>query len=570
MRLGLRAPALAAAVEAALDQWLAEDGSARLFQRDAALWTSSDEARWLGWLDPSESAAGLPQWLDLARDARAEGFTHALVLGMGGSSLFPLVLARMFGAQAGWPILRVLDSTDPTEVLAAERSVDLASCLVLVASKSGSTLEPTLFMERLLGSVARAVGESEAPRRFVAITDPGSQLEAFARERGFRAVVPGLPSIGGRFSALSPFGLLPGAVSGAPVSDILDSAREMAQACRPSAADIRANPGVMLGCALGSLALKGHDKLTLVPSRGLVAIGAWIEQLVAESTGKRGQGIVPIDGERLAAPSAYGRDRVFVGMTLSGEEDAATTLALDALEEAGHPVLRLEAARPADLGALAYQWELATAVAGSVLGLHPFDQPDVEAAKVAARELMLAFESSGEVPREPVLVTDGPLRVEADERNARALGTTPSVEAALGAHLARLTPGDYFAILAFVPETPGSVAALQRMRHAVREAWRVATSVGFGPRFLHSTGQLHAGGASSGVFLQITCDDPEDCSIPGRSHGFSMVKAAQAGGNLRVLGARGRRALRVHVTGSLNDGLAALAALVEGRAKDVG
>ena len=534
---GIRDRRLAAAVHDAAARWDAEDGTRRLFARDASLWTSGDEACWLGWLDPAESGAGLDDWTRLADEAR-DGFSDVLVLGMGGSSLWPLVIARTFGRTKGRPALRVLDSTDPAEVLAAERSVDLARTLVLVASKSGSTLEPVLFMERLLASVSDVVGSAEAARRFIAITDPGSNLEREATKRGFRAIVPGIPGIGGRFSALSAFGMLPAALCGAPAAGILASARRMASACRAEPA--ASNPGALLGCTLGALAREGRDKITVVASQGIAAIGGWIEQLVAESTGKRGMGLIPVDGEVLGAPGVYGEDRVFVAMILASDADAERDRRLEALALAGHPVLHIDVPDAADLGAVAYQWEVATAVAGSILRLHPFDQPDVEAAKIASRALMDAWERTGRLP-------DDAKEARRDPVDMRA-------------HLARIMPGDYFAVLAFTPETERIVAALQRLRHAVRDSRRVATCLGFGPRFLHSTGQLHKGGPATGIFLQITCDDAEACAVPGRPYGFSVVKAAQAAGDRQVLEGRGRRILHVHVGRDVEAGIERLAA----------
>lgn len=543
MLAGVRDPDLAAAVDSAAARWDAESGTPRLFARDASLWTGGDEARWLGWLDPAEAGAGLDDWMRLADGLRGE-VADVLVLGMGGSSLWPLVIARTFARTEGRPALRILDSTDPAEVLAAERAVDLARTLVVVASKSGSTLEPALFLDRLFASVSDVTGPVEAGSRFVAITDPGSGLERTARQRGFRAIVPGMPSIGGRFSALSAFGMLPAALCGAPVAGILASARTMASRCRDLPA--RENPGVLLGCALAALARRRRDKVTIVASPGIGALGAWIEQLVAESTGKRGMGLVPVDGETLGPPEAYGSDRVFVAMILASDADVARDRRLEALATAGHPVLRIDVREATDLGGLAYQWEIATAVAGAILGLHPFDQPDVEAAKIASRALMEEWERSGRLPEDPAASGQSPL----SDR--------------LRAHLGRIVPDDYLAVLAFTPETERIVAALQLLRHAVRDARRVATCLGFGPRFLHSTGQLHKGGPATGVFLQITCDDAEPCSVPGRPYGFSIVKAAQAAGDRQVLEERGRRILHVHVTGDVATGVERLAADVVG------
>jgi transaldolase/glucose-6-phosphate isomerase len=411
------------------------------------------------------------------------------------------------------------------------------------------------------------VGAAEAPRRFVAITDPGSALESEARERGFRHVVHGRKDVGGRFSALSAFGLFPATLAGLDADLLLGRARAMRDACR--GADALANPGVSLGLALATHARSGRDKLTLAASPPVAAMGAWIEQLVAESTGKKGIGVLPFDGERLGGPALYGDDRVFAQLRLADggdggdggdraaddADDADGALgALAALERAGHPVLRMELRDREDVAAEFVRWEVATAVAGAVLGIDPFDQPDVEASKIAARDLMMRYEETGRLDDTEVIARDGALRL-----HGPCCGAFDDV---LAAHLAQIRPGDYFAILAYVEQSARNEAPLQELRHAVRDARRCATSLGFGPRFLHSTGQAFAGGPPSGVFLMVTCDDERDVPLAGRRGTFGIVKAAQAGGNLRVLEERGRRVLRVHVEGPMAEGLAQLARAV--------
>jgi len=557
---------LADALAAQLTAWDAEDRTRRLWARDAALWTGSDEGRWLGWLDaPERGLAGVDALLRLQEDVRRESPSHVLLLGMGGSSLCPEVLASTFGRSAGFPELVVLDSTDPAQVRGAEERVDLARTIVVVASKSGGTLEPNILMAYFLERVRGAVGAPAAAARFIAVTDPGSSLERQARELGFRAVHHGEPSIGGRFSALSAFGLVPAALAGLDLRRLLAAAQGMAGACAPGR-PARDNPGVVLGAALALAAREGRDKLTLVASPGIDALGAWIEQLVAESTGKRGQGIIPVDRERLGPPAAYGADRLLAYLRLDEASEPAQDAALDALERAGQPVLRLHVPTRYDVGAEFFRWELATAVAGSILGLHPFDQPDVEASKVATRALTGEYEAAGRLPEETPLLAAGGIRLFAAPAYERVLaaaaGPARTPAAYLRAHLGHLRRGDYVALLAYVAMTPLHEELLQRTRHRLRDARQVATCLGFGPRFLHSTGQAYKGGPDSGVFLQVTCDDAHDLPVPGQRYTFGVVKAAQARGDLAVLAERGRRCLRVHVGKDVEAGLTALDDLV--------
>jgi transaldolase/glucose-6-phosphate isomerase len=540
-----RAPAwLAAHVDATLAEWRAADKVRRLWAKDATVFTGKDEGRWLGWLDVvEESRRHLGELTSFAAEVKAAGFTHALLIGMGGSSLAPEVLERTLAGAAGFPKLHVLDSTDPAQIAAFERRIDMARTLFIVSSKSGTTLEPNILKDYFFERAGRD-GTS-----FVAVTDPGSRLEEAARRDGFRRVFAGVPSVGGRYSALSNFGLVPAAVAGIDVAALLDRAAAMAEACGP-AVDPAENPGVRLGAFLGTLARHGRDKLTIAASPGIAAFGAWLEQLIAESTGKEGKGIIPIDLEPLGPPESYGRDRAFVYLRLERAPDAAQDAALDAIERAGHPLVRISLPDPPALGAEFFRFEVATATAGAVLGINPFDQPDVEAAKIEARKLMEEVERTGALPAER------PLRID-----------DPAAEEKLGALLAQAKAGDYVALLAYIEMTPEHAAALTAIRRAIRDRLRVATSVGFGPRFLHSTGQAYKGGPASGVFLQITADDAADLAVPGKGYTFGVVKAAQARGDLEVLVRRGRRALRVHLGRDVGAGLAALRRIVE---KDVG
>jgi len=556
--------ASAASLAAALEDWRRGGKVRRLWRRDASLWTGADESRWLGWLDVAEDRlAHLASLAAFAHEVEREGFAHVVLLGMGGSSLAPEVLGQSIGAAAGHPRLHVVDSTDPAEIRAVEAAIDLERTLFIVASKSGTTLEPLLFKQYFFARAAARLGREEAGRRFIAITDPGSPLQAEAERERFRQVFHGLPSIGGRYSALSNFGLVPAAAIGIDVARLLETAEAMALACHASVPPAD-NPGVRLGLLLGTLALAGRDKVTIVASPGIAGFGAWLEQLIAESTGKNGRGLIPVDGEPLGPPAVYGEDRVFVHLRLDGGADAQEEAAVQRLAASGQPVVRLAVADPYHLGQEFFRWEMAVAVAGSVLGINPFDQPDVEASKVKTRELMAAFEASGTLPPErPFFEADG-IRLFAAPAQQEALAAAGdhSLAAYLRAHLAQLGRGDYAALLAYVARDRAHSTRLERIRQSIRDAKRVATCLGFGPRFLHSTGQIYKGGPNTGLFIHITCDDAEDLPVPGRRYGFGIVKAAQARGDFAVLAERGRRTLRVHLGGDVATGLARLESAV--------
>jgi transaldolase/glucose-6-phosphate isomerase len=554
-----------AEVSATIADWGTSGKVRRLWATDSSLWTGSREGEWLGWLGIVEDQlAHSERFTAIVRDAKDAGFTHALLLGMGGSSLFPELLSLTFGKQAGFPELHVLDSTDPAQVKAAEDKVDLARTLFIVSSKSGTTLEPNIFEQYFFERVSEVVGAEEAPKRFMAITDPGSKLEQIADERGFRHVAHGVESIGGRYSALSDFGMVPGAVAGVDVHELLERAETMAQACA-SCVPAADSPGLTLGATIGICARSGRDKLTLVTSPAIRDLGAWLEQLLAESTGKQGRGVIPIDREPLGVPDAYGADRLFVYVRLGSAPDPGQDRAVEAIERAGHPVVRIELADLYDLGGEVFRWEFATAVAGALLGINPFDQPDVEAAKVATRELTKEYEQTGALPEETPIASGDRLKLFADDRNASELGTgavDDSVQDLLRAHLARIGESDYVGLLAFVEMTPEHERVLTEVRRAIRDRTGAATCLGFGPRFLHSTGQAYKGGPDTGVFVQITCDDASDLQVPGQKYSFGVVKAAQARGDFRVLAERGRRALRIHVGEDVGAGLAAIRSAV--------
>lgn len=547
---------LSESVERLAQGWTAEGNSRRFWDGDESLWTSSGEADWLGWLGVSADSSRLRR---LAEEVQGR-YSHALLLGMGGSSLCPEVLRLCFGVQDGFPDFAILDSTDPGQIAACEAAVDLESTLFLSASKSGSTLETALLTQHFLDRLTEVVGPARAASQFVAITDPGSGLEAKARELGFGRVFHGLPSIGGRYSALSHFGMVPAAVMGLDADRLLGGAQAMRAACGPGASP-EENPGVRLGLVLGAAALAGRDKLTFVMSSGVSSLGAWIEQLVAESTGKSGKGIVPVEGETLGEPSSYASDRIFVSVALDSDVDLAAEHTLGVLAKLGHPVIRIGIRQLEDLGQEFFRWEVATAVAGAVLGINPFDQPDVESAKVAARALTSTYEAEGSLPAAEPFLEESGIRLFAAPDHARSLLRSSGgsgMASVLRAHVGCAGEGDYIALLAYLNRDAGARAALGRIRDAIRPASGVATCVGFGPRFLHSTGQLHKGGADNGVFLQIGCDPGRDIPVSGRGLSFGVVEAAQALGDFSVLTGLGRRALRIHVAARQDDALARL------------
>jgi transaldolase / glucose-6-phosphate isomerase len=559
-------PEIETEVRETIDDWQSGAKVKRLWAGDSALWTGADESEWLGWLHVAEDQLAHSERLDhIARDVAGAGFEHVLLLGMGGSSLCPELLSLTFPRGEGHPQLRILDSTDPAQVSAREREVDLARTVFIVSSKSGTTLEPDIFERYFFERMRDAIGAEEAPKRFIAITDPGSKLEQLAEEQGFRHVAHGLASIGGRYSALSDFGMVPGAVMGVDVQALLDRAERMAHSCA-SCVPARDNPGLVLGSIIGVCARRGRDKLTLVASPAIADLGAWLEQLLAESTGKDGRGVIPIDREPLGSPEVYGDDRLFVYVRLRSSPDEAQDAAVGALEHAGHPVVRIETGDLYDIGGELFRWEFATAVAGSVIGINPFDQPDVEASKVVTRALTDGYEQHGKLADEKPIATFGGVSLYADERNASELSSAAredTLEGMLKAHLGRIGRSDYAALLAYIEMTPGHEQALAEIRETIRDRTRAATCVGFGPRYLHSTGQAYKGGPNSGVFLQITCDDARDLPVPGRRYTFGVVKAAQARGDFQVLAERGRRALRIHVGEDADAGLATIREAVE-------
>jgi transaldolase/glucose-6-phosphate isomerase len=556
---------LASSVQGTLADWKKNDKVKKLWAGDASLWTNQDEGKWIGWLTeadkPISTEARYSDYKKLAEDIAKAGFTHALLLGMGGSSLCVEVFEKTYGKIDGHPQMHVLDSTDPAQIRTVEKSIDIAKTVFIVASKSGSTLEPNIFKEYFYDLVSKAVGAGEAGKRFIAITDPGSHMQTVAEKDGFRAIFFGLPSIGGRYSALSNFGKVPASIQGVDMDKFIGNVNEMVKAC---GADVPAdqNPGAILGAILGTLQKTGRDKVTLFASAGISDLGAWLEQLIAESTGKLGKGLIPVDLETIGAPEVYGTDRIFAYVRLEGSNDAKLDAAVGALEKAGHPVVHIAVGDKYELGEEFYRWEIATAVAGSVIGINPFNQPDVEASKIETRKLTDQYEKEGKLPAEAPFFEEKGIKLFSDPKNTEALkaaaGANPTLVSYIKAHLSRIKPNDYFATLAYIERNDAHIKALQVPRLAVRDKRKVATCLGFGPRFLHSTGQAYKGGPNSGVFLQITCDDANDLQVPGHTYTFGIVKAAQARGDFQVLADRGRRALRVHLSADVDAGLQTL------------
>ncbi|HEX3550857.1 MAG TPA: bifunctional transaldolase/phosoglucose isomerase [Candidatus Elarobacter sp.] len=557
---------LNAAIDAALDHLTQSDFLHKLWAHDPSPW-SSDAAHVeiikhaLGWVEIAQQTHAQSGELRDFANACAKRFEHVVVLGMGGSSLAPDILRATFGRTAGFPELHVLDSTDPQQIKALDDRLDIAKSLFIVASKSGTTTEPDAFFRYFFQRVVQTVGASNAAEHFVAITDPGTQLEKEAKDDKFLRVFTNDPNIGGRYSALSYFGMVPAALAGYDVAAILDRAINAMHANAATVSGYDA-PGLRFGAAIGALAKHGRDKLTIVTHPSIGAFGAWAEQLIAESTGKSGTGIVPVDGEPLGAPSAYGEDRVFVyvGAGLAGDDETLGRLA--ALETAGHPVIRLAMNDTLDVGEQFYTWEIATAAAGAVLGIDAFDQPNVQESKDNTKRLLAEFAAEARFSEpQPAVRGDDALVFPLAGSRGVALGS--DLQSAVAAVVEQIAAGDYVAFNAYVPMEADEQAALQRLRTIVRDAKHVATTVGFGPRFLHSTGQLHKGGSNEGVFFQITYDAPYDVPIPGMQAGFRTLQRAQALGDFESLDKRTRRGVRVHFPGDPRAGLAALANALE-------
>lgn len=550
-------------VDQALAEIRDEQVIARIWQRDHTVWKPepAEIANRLGWLQSPEAMADSAQRLcPFADTVRAEGYTRALLLGMGGSSLSPEVFRKAFGITEGYLDLAVLDSTVPGAVWAQTERLDPKRTIVIVSTKSGTTVETLSLFKFFYNWMADAVGREEAGKHFIAITDPGSPLVDIGTRYRFRVGFLNAPAIGGRYAAISSVGLVPAALIGMDLGQLLARAQAMARRCKPSNSMKEAeNPGALLGAIVGELAKTGRDKITFVISSQVASFGDWLEQLIAESTGKEGKGILPVIGEDIEAPGEYGEDRLFVQLCLEGDTTADAAVA--ALEQAGHPIVRILLRDPYDLGGQLFLWEMAVVVAGHRLGINPFDQPDVEAAKILARQAVDEYKKKGSLPIEtPFLSKDG------IEVYGEMLADTPAE--ALKAFVAQAKPGSYVALQAFLEPTPEIDGALQALRMGLSRRLRLATTRGYGPRFLHSTGQLHKGDAGRGLFIQFTCDDARDASIPDEAGSaassitFGILKAAQALGDRRALATAGRRVMHLHLGKDAVKGLRRLHAAI--------
>ena len=502
------------------------DVAERIWRGDHTVWKPdpTEITNRLGWLTISDEMRESVSDLELfARQIKDEGYRHLVLLGMGGSSLGPEMLRQTFGSASGYPELIVLDSTIPGRIQTVSDAINPSRTLFLVSSKSGSTIEPNMFYWYFRNLVEEAVGAGSAGRNFIAVTDEGSPLETLGHAEGFRRVFLNPPEIGGRYSLLSYFGLVPAAMIGMDVGKMLDRADDMRTATAPGV-PTRQHAAAWLGAIMGSLAREGRDKLTLVTSPSISSFGLWAEQLLAESTGKEGKGIIPVSGEPLESPECYGDDRLFLYLRLEGDDNASVDNAVGALQHSGQPVVGLGLGEKYDLFSEAYCWEFATAIAGSVLGIHPFDQPNVQSAKDMTDNVLAEYRASGKLP---------------------AMENYSSMDGLL----AQVSPGDYLAIMAYVEETPELNEALEVFRRAIMKQYRIATTVGYGPRFLHSTGQLHKGGPAKALLLQITADHDHDLAIPGQDFSFGELADAQALGDFEALKSSGLRTARAHVSG---------------------
>lgn len=549
------------AIENAIKKLESINAIKRLWAKDATLW-KTEEAHTkiinnsLGWTTVARlMKERVGELNDFANEIKNAGFSHIMLLGMGGSSLCPEVFRRTFGRQEGFPELLVLDTTDPDTIADFESRIDLSKTLFIVASKSGSTIEPLSFYKYFFNRV-QSVKEN-AGENFVAITDPNTLMQKMATEDGFRRIFINPSDIGGRYSALSYFGMLPAALVGLNVDELLSRALKMMEVCSSE----NENFGLTLGAVMGACALEGRDKLTLVADEKIASLGLWIEQLVAESTGKEGKGIVPIAGEDLADASSYGDDRVFVCIHI-GAADVYANERLTALAEKGFPVVRHTLQDEYDLCAEFFLWEIATAIAGALLEINPFDQPNVQESKDFTVAILNEFKQNDALPEQEATITEGDFALygwTTNLPNAEAM----SLNLCLKTFLQQIKSDDYVALLAYIQETDEHDQLLHSIRLKLREKFNVATTTGYGPRFLHSTGQLHKGGADNGVFIQLTDDDAKDLSIPNEPYGFSILKQAQALGDFGSLEKRNRRAVRFHLGKDTSAGLKRLLTILD-------
>lgn len=555
-------------VDASMKDWTDNNKVQRLWGRDPWLWTGKNEAFWLDWLKVAEVDQDYIDELKRVFEGSTGNYTkHIVLMGMGGSSLASDMLRNTFGEIENHPDLIILDSTDPDQIRQIQAQIDYKTTKFLLSSKSGSTLETNLFKDYFFTKASKSLGSDDAAaNNFFAVTDPGSSLQTLAEKDGFHNIFYGLAGIGGRYSALSNFHMVPSSAMGINTDNFLDLTMMMVDACGATQAP-KDNPGVHLGILLGSACVNGRDKVTLIASPGIHSIGGWLEQLLAESTGKEGKGIIPIDGEALLDPEHYGNDRVFAYLRLATAPDTTQDAAVEELKKAGHPIVQIDVPDIYNVGQEFFRWEIATAVAGSIIGIDAFNQPDVEASKIVTKQMTDQYEKTGSFPPETPMLESAGIALFTDPKNAAELQTLAGDGAGLTdilkAHLNRLEKGDYFAILGYINRlNPVHDTTMQGIRTTVQTKFNVATCLGYGPRFLHSTGQAYKGGPDTGVFLQITCDDANDLQVPGHKYTFGIVKAAQARGDFSVLADRNRRALRVHLGKDTEAGMKQLEAIV--------
>jgi len=541
-----------------LNAWQKENKVQRLWAHDATLWTDTDESKWMGWLNVTSEKSEVPHIEALANEIKAAGFTDIVLMGMGGSSLCPAMMAKTFGKISDFPRLHILDSTDPAQIRHLEANIDLKKTFFIISSKSGSTLEPNIFKEYFYTRLQTELNTTEASDRFIAITDPDTTLDTMAKNEQFKAIFYGVPSIGGRYSALSNFGMVPSGLMGVNGNEFLQNVEPMQKACSPKTL-VKDNPGVVLGVILGICAKHGKDKITLIASPGIHSFGAWLEQLLAESTGKMGKGLIPVDQEPLGDPTVYGDDRVFIYIRLESAPDPEQDRAVHIFEQSGFVVVRLNLSDIMHLGGELFRWEIATDVAGSILGIDPFNQPDVEESKVLTAQLTSLYEKTGKLALPSPFFSEDGMELFTDEKNeheiSKLLVGAPSIAGYLQAHLNRVKKNDYVDLSAFIEMSDEHTTLLQESRVIIRDTKKVATCLGFGPRFLHSTGQDYKGGPNTGVFIQITADHKEDIQVPNHRFTFGLVITAQAQGDFTVLTKRSRRVLRLHLGKDVYGGL---------------